>query len=217
MGREGRLCGGYREREREGLQKEVAGKFREQGRRGAMLAGEGEVLLVGREGAKRNGSSKIYFLMLLLLVDQLRCAEGERLRPGWRRREIQHRPHKPSSESVAIAYLSKRDHTLSGKEGCRDEVDSPRDFSSLSLSPWKYRICTDPNRYPPTIRMAECLRKDCILPGTESPSNVRSRLVSIPLSYTLDVWYRRHGLITRGSLTVPIGCTCVRERHLGRG
>ncbi|XP_072411982.1 interleukin-17F-like [Chiloscyllium punctatum] len=155
---------------------------------------------------------------MLLLVDQLCCAKGERHRYHRSQRGNHQLPPFPISESEAQAHFSRLDSELSKSTGCVEEKGTPQDYSSLSLSPWKYRVCTDPNRYPPEIREAQCLRKDCLIPGMKSSPNIRIHLDSIPLSYTMDVWYRRRSggriQLIRTTQEVPIGCTCVRQRRL---
>ncbi|XP_059497867.1 interleukin-17C-like [Stegostoma tigrinum] len=178
-------------------------------------------LVSEREGRFRLGVARgvtSHVLVMLLMVDQLWCAKGERRRFGWSARWSHQHLHVPISESEAESYFSRLDSERRAPTSCKEEKGAPHDYSSLSLSPWKYRICTDPDRYPPTIREAECLQKNCVVPGLESSPNFSIRLDSIPLSHTIDVWYwSRSGgrtQLIKKILAVPIGCTCVRQRRL---
>ncbi|XP_074864944.1 interleukin-17C [Carettochelys insculpta] len=90
-----------------------------------------------------------------------------------------------------------------------------------SLSPWRYRIDEDENRYPPKLAFAECLCKGCIdvKTGRETTS-----LNSVLLSQTMMVLRRtpcptsaRPGSFTFevDYIEVPVGCTCVLPKSRG--
>ncbi|XP_044515329.1 interleukin-17C [Gracilinanus agilis] len=91
-----------------------------------------------------------------------------------------------------------------------------------SLSPWRYRIDMDENRYPPKLAFAECLCKGCIhmKSGQETSS-----FNSVPLHQKLMVLHRKpcslngDAQVTPGAFTfhkeyidVPVGCTCALPR-----
>ncbi|XP_049720640.1 interleukin-17C [Elephas maximus indicus] len=91
-----------------------------------------------------------------------------------------------------------------------------------SISPWRYRIDTDENRYPQKLAFAECLCRGCISArtGRETPA-----LNSVQLLQSLLVLKRRPcvpdgaGAPQPGAVTfhaefirVPVGCTCVLPR-----
>ncbi|XP_036604206.1 interleukin-17C [Trichosurus vulpecula] len=91
-----------------------------------------------------------------------------------------------------------------------------------SLSPWKYRINSDENRYPQKLAFAECLCKGCIdmKSGRETSS-----LNSVELYQRVLVLHRKpcalkgDTQVTPGAFTfeieyinVPVGCTCVLPR-----
>ncbi|XP_012395822.1 interleukin-17C [Sarcophilus harrisii] len=96
------------------------------------------------------------------------------------------------------------------------------EFHQRSLSPWRYRIDMDENRYPPKLAFAECLCKGCIdmKSGRETSS-----LNSILLEQRVMVLRRKpcalkgDAQVTPGAFTfqieyinVPVGCTCVLPR-----
>ncbi|XP_004645092.1 interleukin-17C [Octodon degus] len=96
------------------------------------------------------------------------------------------------------------------------------DTHERSISPWRYRVDTDKDRYPQKLAVAECLCRGCIntRTGQETPA-----LNSVALHQSLPVLRRqpcsRHGSSTPtpGAFTfrtefirVPVGCTCVLPR-----
>ncbi|XP_066205353.1 interleukin-17C isoform X1 [Saccopteryx leptura] len=96
------------------------------------------------------------------------------------------------------------------------------DIHQRSLSPWRYRVDTDENRYPQKLAVAECLCRGCISTRTGRET---AALNSVPLHQSLLVLLRRPcsrdatAVPTPGafafhveSIRVPIGCTCVLPR-----
>uniref|UniRef100_A0A8C9SM46 Interleukin-17C-like n=2 Tax=Scleropages formosus TaxID=113540 RepID=A0A8C9SM46_SCLFO len=90
------------------------------------------------------------------------------------------------------------------------QASSPH-HSNRSISPWRYRIDYDEDRYPKSVAVAVCLCEGCIINGTEDTSynsvpvrQVRRvlRRVRCPLNST------RYSLKT-SLMEVPVACTCV--------
>uniref|UniRef100_A0A8C0GBA9 Interleukin 17C n=1 Tax=Chelonoidis abingdonii TaxID=106734 RepID=A0A8C0GBA9_CHEAB len=90
-----------------------------------------------------------------------------------------------------------------------------------SLSPWRYRIDEDENRYPQKLAFAECLCAGCIDVKTGQET---SSLNSVPMHQTMMVLRRKpcpHDA-SPGTfafevdyIKVPVGCTCVLPRSSG--
>ncbi|NXO93152.1 IL17C protein, partial [Certhia brachydactyla] len=127
------------------------------------------------------------------LVPQL-----ERIEATGARRFQRHRPHSCPA--------------LSLRTGLRSEPHE------RSISPWRYRIDEDENRYPPKLAFAECLCSGCVdvKTGRETTS-----LNSVTLYQTMLVLRRKPcprpaglGLVTLDVdyIRVPVGCTCVLPR-----
>ncbi|NWW27719.1 IL17C protein, partial [Falcunculus frontatus] len=127
------------------------------------------------------------------LVPQL-----ERLEAGGTRRRRRHRPHSCPA--------------LSMRSGLRSEPHE------RSISPWRYRIDEDENRYPRKLAFAECLCSGCVdvKTGRETTS-----LNSVTIHQTMLVLRRKPcprpaglGLVTLevDYIRVPVGCTCVLPR-----
>ncbi|KAM6353895.1 interleukin-17C [Alca torda] len=87
-----------------------------------------------------------------------------------------------------------------------------------SISPWRYRIDEDENRYPRKLAFAECLCSGCVdvKTGRETTS-----LNSVAIHQTMMVLRRKPcprpaspGLVTFevDYIRVPVGCTCVLPR-----
>ncbi|NXB70275.1 IL17C protein, partial [Donacobius atricapilla] len=87
-----------------------------------------------------------------------------------------------------------------------------------SISPWRYRIDEDENRYPRKLAFAECLCSGCVdvKTGRETTS-----LNSVTIHQTMLVLRRKPcprpaglGLVTLevDYIRVPVGCTCVLPR-----
>uniref|UniRef100_A0A8C8RMK5 Interleukin 17C n=1 Tax=Pelusios castaneus TaxID=367368 RepID=A0A8C8RMK5_9SAUR len=84
-----------------------------------------------------------------------------------------------------------------------------------SLSPWRYHIDEDANRYPQKLAFAKCLCKGCIDSKTGRETVA---LNSVPMHQTMMVLRRKpcpHSA-SPGTfafevdyITVPVGCTCV--------
>ncbi|XP_030058604.1 interleukin-17C [Microcaecilia unicolor] len=104
--------------------------------------------------------------------------------------------------------------------GCPDlQLRSPSraDHHERSISPWRYRINVDENRYPRKLAFAECLCSGCIdvRTGKETPA-----LNSVPVEQTMMVLRRKPCTHLSGAFTfevdyikVPVGCTCVLPKH----
>ncbi|NXE44211.1 IL17C protein, partial [Ptilorrhoa leucosticta] len=127
------------------------------------------------------------------LVPQL-----ERLEAGGARRLRRQRPHSCPA--------------LSLRAGLRSEPHE------RSISPWRYRIDEDENRYPRKLAFAECLCSGCVdvKTGRETTS-----LNSVTIHQTMLVLRRKPcprpaglGLVTLevDYIRVPVGCTCVLPR-----
>ncbi|NXR40317.1 IL17C protein, partial [Zosterops hypoxanthus] len=127
------------------------------------------------------------------LVPQL-----ERLEAGEIRRLRRHRP--PGCPSLSL------------RSGLRSEPHE------RSISPWRYRIDEDENRYPRKLAFAECLCSGCVdvKTGRETTS-----LNSVTIHQTMLVLRRKPcprpagpGLVALevDYIRVPVGCTCVLPR-----
>ncbi|XP_027701725.1 interleukin-17C [Vombatus ursinus] len=91
-----------------------------------------------------------------------------------------------------------------------------------SLSPWKYRIDTDENRYPQKLAFAECLCKGCI----DMKSGRETSSFNSILLYQRVLVLRRKPCALKGDaevtpgaftfnseyINVPVGCTCALPR-----
>ncbi|XP_066289104.1 interleukin-17D-like [Branchiostoma lanceolatum] len=85
------------------------------------------------------------------------------------------------------------------------------DLNERATAPWDYIIDHDPNRFPDSLPQARCLCYGCIdvYRGVED-----TRLISVPVTYTVKVLYRR-GCDSSGrvkyrakEVKVNVGCTC---------
>ncbi|XP_063266801.1 interleukin-17C [Prinia subflava] len=101
---------------------------------------------------------------------------------------------------------------LSLRSGLRSEPHE------RSISPWRYRIDEDENRYPRKLAFAECLCSGCVdvKTGRETTS-----LNSVTIHQTVLVLRRKPcprpaapGLVSLevDYIRVPVGCTCVLPR-----
>ncbi|XP_005531981.1 PREDICTED: interleukin-17C, partial [Pseudopodoces humilis] len=127
------------------------------------------------------------------LVPQL-----ERLEAGGARRQRRHRP--PACPALSL------------RAGLRSEPHE------RSISPWRYRIDEDENRYPRKLAFAECLCSGCVDVKTGRET---SSLNSVTIHQTMLVLRRKPcprpaglGLVTLevDYIRVPVGCTCVLPR-----
>nr|XP_020029117.1 interleukin-17C [Castor canadensis] len=104
----------------------------------------------------------------------------------------------------------------------RPEEVLEADTHQRSISPWRYRIDTDENRYPQKLAVAECLCQGCINARTGRETVA---LNSVRLHQSLLVLRRQPcalngtGAPTPGAyafhtefIRVPVGCTCVLPR-----
>ncbi|KAL1784771.1 interleukin-17C [Sigmodon hispidus] len=126
--------------------------------------------------------------------------------------------------STLEATGHRRQHERPGTQ-CpvlRPEEVLEADTHQRSISPWRYRIDTDENRYPQKLAVAECLCRGCINAKTGRET---AALNSVQLLQSLLVLRRQPcsqdgtGDPTPGSFTfhtefirVPVGCTCVLPR-----
>ncbi|XP_021076466.1 interleukin-17C [Mus pahari] len=104
----------------------------------------------------------------------------------------------------------------------RPEEVLEADTHERSISPWRYRIDTDENRYPQKLAVAECLCRGCINAKTGRET---AALNSVQLLQSLLV-LRRQPCSQDGTtnpmpgsfafhtefIRVPVGCTCVLPR-----
>ncbi|XP_004704800.1 interleukin-17C [Echinops telfairi] len=121
----------------------------------------------------------------------------------------------------------RRHHRSLARPQCpvlRPEQLFTAEVHERSISPWRYRIDTDENRYPQKLAFAECLCRGCISArtGRETPA-----LNSVQLHQSLLV-LRRRPCAPDGSaaplpgavafraefIRVPVGCTCVLPRSV---
>ncbi|XP_021112241.1 interleukin-17C [Heterocephalus glaber] len=98
----------------------------------------------------------------------------------------------------------------------RPEKVLQADTHERSISPWRYRIDVDEDRYPQKLAVAECLCRGCINSRTGRET---AALNSVPLHQNLLVLRRRACAPTPGAfafhtefIRVPVGCTCVLPR-----
>ncbi|XP_068135096.1 interleukin-17F-like [Hyperolius riggenbachi] len=83
------------------------------------------------------------------------------------------------------------------------------EVNSRSLSPWEYRLNTDPERFPSVISEADCFTFSC----EDSEGNADPSLMSHPIQQEVMV-LRKHYRDCDYSFTletelVTVGCTCV--------
>ncbi|XP_005345849.1 interleukin-17C [Microtus ochrogaster] len=124
----------------------------------------------------------------------------------------------------ATGHRRQHERPLAGTQ-CpvlRPEEVLEADTHQRSISPWKYRIDTDQNRFPQKLAVAECLCRGCINAKTGRET---AALNSVQLLQSLLVLRRQpcsqDGASdpTPGSfafhtefIRVPVGCTCVLPR-----
>ncbi|XP_062997487.1 interleukin-17C [Elgaria multicarinata webbii] len=93
-----------------------------------------------------------------------------------------------------------------------------KDINERSISPWRYRLDENEDRYPRQLAFAECLCGGCIdgKTGRETTS-----LNSVPVVQKMVVLYRKpcqHDSETPGftfevkDILVPVACACVLPR-----
>ncbi|XP_042293723.1 interleukin-17C [Sceloporus undulatus] len=117
---------------------------------------------------------------------------------------------------------SPRRHRRHHKPSCADlklEDMLNGDLSKRSLSPWKYNIDEDTNRFPSRLAFAECLCNGCI-DGKTGQETIA--LNSVPVVRNMMVLHRkpcRHADTDAEGFTfetkyidVPVACTCVVPR-----
>ncbi|XP_007937417.1 interleukin-17C [Orycteropus afer afer] len=128
------------------------------------------------------------------------------------------------SSLEAESHRSRHDRSLAGTQcpALRPEQVLEADIHERSISPWRYRIDTDENRYPQKLAFAECLCRGCISARTGRET---AALNSVRLHQRLLVLRRLPcapdgaGTPQPGAATfraefirVPVGCTCVLPR-----
>ncbi|NXA45601.1 IL17C protein, partial [Nothocercus julius] len=98
------------------------------------------------------------------------------------------------------------------RAGARSETNE------RSISPWRYRIDEDEDRYPRKLAFAECLCRGCVDVKTGRETTA---LNSVAIHQTMMVLRRKpcpgpggHGLFTLevDYIRVAVGCTCVLPR-----
>ncbi|KAI1904562.1 hypothetical protein AGOR_G00006910 [Albula goreensis] len=89
---------------------------------------------------------------------------------------------------------------------------SSADYNNRSVSPWRYRIDHDEERFPSRIAVAECLCEGCVINGEENRSYnsvlvKRSQLVLKRIKCPLnpDMYSFKVTMVK-----VPVACTCLR-------
>ncbi|KAM5262633.1 interleukin-17C [Ctenodactylus gundi] len=128
----------------------------------------------------------------------------------------------PSLEAASHRRTHRNSPTGTQCPTLRPEQVLEADTHQRSISPWRYRIDTDEDRYPQKLAFAECLCRGCINTRTGQET---AALNSVLLHQSLLVLRRRpcsrHSV---GSPTprafsfhtefirVPVGCTCVLPR-----
>uniref|UniRef100_H3AFQ3 Interleukin 17C n=1 Tax=Latimeria chalumnae TaxID=7897 RepID=H3AFQ3_LATCH len=107
----------------------------------------------------------------------------------------------------------KRRHHRHGCPVLRLQNVSASDYSQRSISPWRYRIDFDENRYPQKLAFAECLCSGCINVSTGKET---SSMNSVVIEQTMMVLFRRPCAKNPKAysfevdyIKVPVGCTCV--------
>ncbi|KAL4657091.1 interleukin-17C-like [Arapaima gigas] len=87
--------------------------------------------------------------------------------------------------------------------------------SNRSVSPWRYRIDRDEDRYPSVMAVAECLCEGCIINGVEDTTynsvpvtQVKKVLRRLRCSTDPDRYYLKTAFVE-----VAVACTCVIPRQ----
>ncbi|XP_048825459.1 interleukin-17C-like [Brienomyrus brachyistius] len=109
--------------------------------------------------------------------------------------------------------VQKRDHETHTCENFKLKPSS-LDLKNRALSPWKYRIDVDDNRYPARIAMAECLCEGCIIDGEQNhgySSELVKQTVMVATITTCRSDPQKYSL-QYVPLEVGVGCTCVIPR-----
>ncbi|KAM6223826.1 interleukin-17C [Rhynchocyon petersi] len=127
--------------------------------------------------------------------------------------------------SLEVAARRRRRYRSPARTQCPElqlEQVLEADIPQRSISPWRYRIDTDENRYPQKLAFAECLCRGCISTRTGRETTA---LNSVQLHQNLLV-LRRRPCAPDGAdgpqpgasafhaefISVPVGCTCVVPR-----
>nr|XP_020441285.1 interleukin-17C-like isoform X2 [Monopterus albus] len=90
------------------------------------------------------------------------------------------------------------------------QVDN-NDKSHRSLSPWKYSLDRDVNRFPEVIALAECLCQGCIIDQYEDLTYNSVLVFShlMVLRKTLCPHDPNKYVVKKDLMKVPVACTCV--------
>ncbi|XP_066568617.1 interleukin-17C [Amia ocellicauda] len=151
-------------------------------------------------------------LSMLGLVGGTRCyTEGDKIKTRYQK-------------IFKMPIYNKHLTVNAGKDlRCPDynRIRPAEDYSSRSISPWRYRIDVDENRYPRKLAFAQCLCKGCIVGSNLTESNSH---VSVTVTQTLMVLKKTacKGDKTPGSrkfslkveyISVPVACTCVLPKY----
>ncbi|NXX12957.1 IL17C protein, partial [Podargus strigoides] len=127
----------------------------------------------------------------------------------------------PQLERLQEATAGHRRHRRHRERACpalQPRVGLHSEPNERSISPWRYRIDEDEDRYPRKLAFAECLCSGCVdvKTGRETTS-----LNSVAIHQTMMVLRRKPcprpaalGLVTFevDYIRVPVGCTCVLPR-----
>ncbi|KAL4613688.1 interleukin-17C-like [Arapaima gigas] len=113
-------------------------------------------------------------------------------------------------QTLSALYGSENKRTCAGFT----PLSSSPEHRYRALSPWKYRIDVDDNRYPREIAVAECLCEGCIIDGKENLS-----FNSEPVKQTMMVSRyekcpkhpEKFSLVTE-PVEIDVACTCVVPR-----
>ncbi|NXQ46498.1 IL17C protein, partial [Catharus fuscescens] len=125
-------------------------------------------------------------------------------------------PHLEQLEASAARRLRRHRPRSCPALALRSELHSQ--LQERSISPWRYRIDEDENRYPRRLAFAECLCSGCVdvKTGRETTS-----LNSVAIQQEMLVLRRKPCPRSAGQgrfrlemeyIQVPVGCTCVLPR-----
>ncbi|KAJ1083983.1 hypothetical protein NDU88_004138 [Pleurodeles waltl] len=115
----------------------------------------------------------------------------------------------------------KKRHRMNTDKKCPSfksiSQDDFKHHNERSISPWRYRIHEDEDRYPQKLAFAECLCSGCISTRTGEEN---SSLNSVVLEQTMMVLRRKPCHDPPATFTfevdyikVPVGCTCVVPKY----
>ncbi|XP_071612581.1 interleukin-17C [Heliangelus exortis] len=127
-------------------------------------------------------------------------------------------PHLERLQEHGGSHRRHRRHREGSCPALQLRVGLHSEHNERSISPWRYRIDEDENRYPRKLAFAECLCSGCVdvKTGRETTS-----LNSVAIHQTMMVLRRKPCPRTSGTglvtfevdyIKVPVGCTCVLPR-----